>query len=369
LQGGSRDDALDGLRGIAVALIVWHHLYAPFLPPVRDSWLGVLRAATNLAWCGVDLFFVLSGFFIGGILIDHRGSPRLARVFYLRRSLRILPLYYLTLVTLFALIAIGAPHGYRSFPAEIYLLFLTNFALASSPGWDWIPLSVLWSLAVEEQFYLSAPWVARAISAHLLPLFLGFLVVGALLARIVAIRFFDARELAVHVLMPFRMDCLALGFLVAWGMRTPRAEPVFGHLGRWWKTYGAFALLVLAGLSLLRPSEGSVMLAYGGYTLLGTAFATVVAIIARVRPPALTRWLTSRALICLGRYSYFIYLWHAIIGLYVIRFLAGDNMVLDTPAEFAAVVAGTVATFAAAALSWRWFEAPLIKMGRRWSYG
>jgi peptidoglycan/LPS O-acetylase OafA/YrhL len=69
------------LRGVAIALVLWHHLFAADLPAGRGSWLGYLRAGTGLAWCGVDLFFVLSGYFIGGILIDQRQSPRLARVF------------------------------------------------------------------------------------------------------------------------------------------------------------------------------------------------------------------------------------------------------------------------------------------------
>ncbi|MBM3853598.1 MAG: acyltransferase, partial [Verrucomicrobia bacterium] len=180
----SRSAELDGLRGVAIALVLWHHLGASALPFGADSWLGWVRAASSLAGAGVDLFFVLSGYFIGGILIDHRESPRLARVFYLRRALRILPLYAVTLAVIFTLVALGAPGSWQEFPAWIYGLFLTNFALAWAQHWDWLPLSVLWSLAVEEQFYLLAPWIVRALSPTLLPWFAGAVVLTAWLLRL-----------------------------------------------------------------------------------------------------------------------------------------------------------------------------------------
>lgn len=364
----SRIAELDGLRGLAIGLVMWHHMVEFSLPPGRETWLGWLRAVTNLSWCGVDLFFVLSGFFIGGILLDQRASPRLARVFYLRRAVRILPLYYVTLLVIFACTALGLAHSWQLFPPWVYALFLTNFYLAGHQAWDWLPLSVLWSLAVEEQFYLVAPWVVRALRSAVFPWLAIGLVFAALLLRGFWIGLFPENYFAVHVLMPMRMDALALGALVAWAVRAEGLRGFWSRFARSWPRWLGLGLTLLAGLALLRPREGGRLLAAGGYTLLALVFALVVAVVAGVRPAGLCRLLAWRPLALLGRHSYFLYLWHGLLGLGLIRWWGGENFRLSTfPALFIVVVAA-VATWLAAGLSWKFFEAPLIRWGQRHSY-
>jgi peptidoglycan/LPS O-acetylase OafA/YrhL len=365
---GARDSALDGLRGIAIGLVLWHHLLAASLPLGRDSWLGWLRAGTGLAWCGVDLFFVLSGFFIGGILIDRRDSPRLARVFYLRRAMRILPLYYVTLGVTFLAIAARMPGGYHEFSPWVYATFLTNFALASTQTWDWLPLSVLWSLAIEEQFYLTAPWVVRAISPSRLPWLVAGLAAGAWLARALLLVGFPSGNFAAHVLMPLRMDGLALGALVAWAVRHEAARPFFALLTRRWPGVLGLGFAALAVIALLHPREGSPLLCLVGYTLLATVFALVVAIVAGVRPPMLVGLLSARPLAHLGRHSYFIYLWHALIGTGIVRELGGADFRLSSPVGLGIVALAIAATWGAATVSWRFFEAPFIAWGQQHRY-
>ena len=97
----SRIPELDGVRGLAISLVlVWHYLFGVFAPP-DNSVLAALWGLAALSWSGVDLFFVLSGFLIGGILLDHRDSPHYFRTFYIRRACRILPLYFLVVLTFF----------------------------------------------------------------------------------------------------------------------------------------------------------------------------------------------------------------------------------------------------------------------------
>ena len=271
---------------MAVALVLWFHFVQQHLPPGRGSWLGWLRAGTGLSWAGVDLFFTLSGFFIGGILIDERASPRLVRVFYLRRALRILPIYYVTLLAIAAAIVGRFPGSYHLFPPWVYALFLTNFAFALAQTWDWLPLSVLWTLAVEEQFYLTAPWVAKAIPLSAFPWLALGLAGLAEVARIGMLVANPAGHFALQVLTPFRMDSLALGVLVAWAVRSDAAGAVFTRLGAHWRAALALALAVLAGVDLLQPSPGSRSLALYGYLLIAMAFALIVLIVAQVRPPA-----------------------------------------------------------------------------------
>ena len=141
----NRVPEFDGLRGLAIALVLWHHLVEPYLPQGAVHWLGWLRVAGNLSWCGVDLFLVLSGYFIGGILIDHRNSPQLCRVFYLRRALRILPLYYVALACCLLAVSLKWLHPSPTFSPWAYALFLSNFDLALQNYWEPLAFSVLWS--------------------------------------------------------------------------------------------------------------------------------------------------------------------------------------------------------------------------------
>src|SRR5205807_122299 len=184
----------------------WHHLVETYLPLGSATWLGWLRVAGNLSWSGVDLFFVLSGYFIGGILLDHRSSPQLPRTFYVRRAVRIPPLYYLTLAVTLLGAARLFPASFTLFPGWVYATFLTNFALSWQNAWDWYPLSVLWSIAVEEQFYLGAPWIVRWIPPARLPVLMLFLIGLAWLLRVTVLHLYPGQNLAGHVLMPMRMD-------------------------------------------------------------------------------------------------------------------------------------------------------------------
>lgn len=364
----SRIAELDGLRGIAIALVLWHHLVAPYLVPGRDVWSGWLLGATNLSWCGVDLFFVLSGFFIGGILLDQRGSARLARVFYLRRAVRILPLYYLTLSATFTAIAIGLPDATARYQAWTYATFLTNFLQAGSLTWEWLPLAILWSLAVEEQFYLAAPWVARWLPAGHVPRFLLGLVGTALLFRTVAILLAPGRPLLVHVLMPMRMDALALGTLAAWLVRHEDGHLWLGWLRGHWRSGLVLGLLPAAALTLCWPIEGGLLMAAGGYTLLAGGFACLLLVTVVVRPPALVRVLALRPLVLLGRYSFFLYLWHGLLAVTLIRFWGGPDFLLNSPTALLIVTGACALTLLVAWFSWRCFEEPLIRWGRKYSY-
>jgi peptidoglycan/LPS O-acetylase OafA/YrhL len=261
-----------------------------------------------------------------------------------------------------------APGSFHLFPSWVYGLFLTNFAFGIARRWDWLPLSVLWTLAVEEQFYLTAPWVVRAIARPSIPWLVCGLIALAELSRACVIVAWPETAFAVHVLTPFRMDALALGVLAAWAVRSEAAAPFLDRLAVHWRTWLVLGISLLGGLNLLQPELGSLALTFFGYLLIAMVFALVVVIVSKVRPAGLNRILEAGPLVHLGRHSYFVYLWHGLVGAVLIRWLGGPHFTLNSFAGAGLVVLVLGVTWSAAAVSWKWFEGPIVAWSHRKSY-
>jgi peptidoglycan/LPS O-acetylase OafA/YrhL len=172
---GERIPVLDSLRGVAILSVFLYHAFF-WNGMALDGWLSrAVMQLTRPGWLGVDLFFVLSGFLITGRLLDRR--PLAAREyytwFYTRRALRILPLYYATLVVVGSLLWWAGETSLMFLAASA--VFLPNIALIAG-WWATGPLAVLWSLGVEEQVYLVWPLLVRVLSMRRLAWF--FVAVG-----------------------------------------------------------------------------------------------------------------------------------------------------------------------------------------------
>ena len=166
---------LDGIRGVAILLVIARHYFVFLIQAKPGSALAYAQAAGRLSWTGVDLFFVLSGFLIGGILIDSRDSPSYFRTFYTRRFFRIVPLYVVWLIgTCLAMrfVTAGAV-GYwlheERFSMWPYVLYLQNLWMAARNTLGGNSSGGTWSLAVEEQFYLTLPLIVRYAPRKCLP--------------------------------------------------------------------------------------------------------------------------------------------------------------------------------------------------------
>ncbi|HXM99033.1 MAG TPA: acyltransferase [Candidatus Dormibacteraeota bacterium] len=178
---------LDGLRGVAILSVVAFHYISQQGAAPAGTIAHHLQRIVVLGWTGVDLFFVLSGFLIGGILMDARASNVYYRTFYTRRFFRIVPIYYLWITAYIALVGFaGAQIQALSnsgvapalgLPVYLHYLFLQNFGLGHFIGLAGAWFIPLWSLAVEEQFYLMAPLVVRFVSPGKLPYALGAVIV------------------------------------------------------------------------------------------------------------------------------------------------------------------------------------------------
>jgi peptidoglycan/LPS O-acetylase OafA/YrhL len=333
----------------------------------------------DLAWSGVDLFFVLSGFLIGGIVLDNRDAANFNRVFYARRATRILPPYALLLAS-FALAGAlwPAPRGAAldwllgpEHPFWTYALFVQNFWMAANgsitePAW----LGPTWSLAIEEQFYLSLPLLLRACPPRLVPHALLALILATPLVRLGVFIATGGAWQAVYVLLPTRADGLLMGVLAAWGMRQPAWRQRLRRSER-----PLLAGLAMAGLlvGLLRPGAGgaSLLTISLGFTFVDLFYLLLLLIGINSARPWVAALYSIAPLRGLGTISYFVYLFHlATLGA-VSALVWGRS---PWPGEVPATSSWTLpllalgVTLAMASGSFRWLERPIIRLGHRLRY-
>jgi peptidoglycan/LPS O-acetylase OafA/YrhL len=220
---------LDGIRGIAILLVLISHYIVAQLDinyhQISNPVLYVLWAIVNFSWSGVDLFFVLSGFLIGGILLENKSAPNYFKVFYIRRFCRIFPLYFLWLF-LFLCLSYSIsflPQGshlktlfQRPDHWWSYFVFVQNFFMAQAGtfGSDW--LGITWSLAIEEQFYLFLPLLIYFVPLRKLPGIFIFFIFLAPVLRILAFYLYPKSYLMACITTPCRIDSLFAGALMAY---------------------------------------------------------------------------------------------------------------------------------------------------------
>jgi peptidoglycan/LPS O-acetylase OafA/YrhL len=278
------------------------------------------RAMVKLAnygiW-GVDLFFVLSGFLITGLLYDSKKSEHYFRDFYVRRTLRIFPLYYGVLALLFiALPALPTPYPSglsESARHQAWLwLYASNAYLAIHRAWALPYMGHFWSLAVEEQFYLLWPIVVLSFGRRSL---LGICVAVTVLALALrsALSFAGAGDVALVVLTPCRFDALCIGGFLALAVRSVGLERVAGT-ARWLLGPLLFLVLLVSGWKALRGSFSDVVLPVRGTLIALTFGALLVTSLAAHAESVLARLLRSRVMCFLGTRSYGLYVFHGIIA-------------------------------------------------------
>jgi peptidoglycan/LPS O-acetylase OafA/YrhL len=214
---------LDGVRGIASIFILLLHCFFGLISLTPGTWIAsIVGTVFPFLIGGVDLFFVLSGFLIGGILIDSRGKPRYFKNFWARRAARILPVN-LVLVASYALALLVQQH-FQFSGLDITALAKPNFSplwyatftqsIPLTQAWGAIWVAPTWSLAIEEQFYLLFPLVVYLISRRQLTA-LSILAVVISTATFAGVAYVVGREDTAYVLLPCRMYGLFLGVIVA----------------------------------------------------------------------------------------------------------------------------------------------------------
>lgn len=355
---------LDGVRGIAILLTIMFHSF--------ESNQDLGRYGER----GVDLFFVLSGFLITGILIETRDRPNYFKNFYARRALRILPLYYVFIAlmiwvappVLSALFSDPAPDSglanaiaLGDKPSGIWSVwvYLQNFILARGPG-SLPGLGHLWSLAVEEQFYLVWPVVIWLTPPRYR---FGLFVTLATLtcaARSTLLYSGIIDDYAATRPTQFRIDALTIGGIGALYVRDPQVRERLAPLRR------AFARGLWIPFAILPIISGTLM--YGvGLTLV--AIGSLVFILAAyegVVGPRTQKLLNHRLTQISGKYCYSLYLFHFPIAVGLVSVTSGTPIsTIVSVVNFAITLAVSLGI---AHLTWHYWEQPWLRLKKRFSY-
>jgi peptidoglycan/LPS O-acetylase OafA/YrhL len=354
---------LDGLRAVAVLLVFLSHAVRP---PDQGPMTWVLRNGVSMGWMGVDLFFVLSGFLIMGILLRTKGDPGWVRRFLERRSLRILPLYLLLLAATIGLSPV-LPYG----PVRStwgYWMFMTNLwplfqRVNPDLGNLYTTLPHTWSLAVEVQFYLLAALAVAVLSPRRLRQTLWAVVLLSPVARLLANVYIGPG--AAYLLTPGRLDAFAMGALLAEQLdRKPSwiedSLPVVkaGCL----TLLGATAVMWVAGeTDFARPWFGTV-----GVTILDGGLVLLVAITLSEWGQARLSALSARPLRGLGRISYGFYLIHYPLILVTVWCFGQYGSLTGWALTGALLVIPFLGTAAIASISWLILERPLLRVRGLW---
>lgn len=377
--------ALDGLRGVAILLVLAVHFR---VPPADNGLDRAVGLALGLGWLGVDLFFVLSGFLITGLLLDAKGGSGYFGRFYMRRVLRIFPAYYLVLA-FFLLVShlpdMGGPLRSDGVTGREwwFWLYLSNVAMTLFGQPETVlgqgvirtdPLAITWSLAVEEQFYLVWPVVVllcsrqRLLSVCAVLLVLAPMIRGALLVGGVGAGF---GLFGPYVLMPARMDSFAVGAGVALLARQPAVLSVLARCARMVAPLAGAFLLVIAVRR--GPSFASGPMETAGFSIAAIGFGSLL-VLALVNQ-RVSRWLEWPVLRAFGRYSYAIYLIHIPLARLIFPWLfpplspppivLGSHLVLQVVVWAVLLPAALLAGW----LSWQLIERHFLALKRYFPYG
>lgn len=362
---------IDGLRGVAIILVISKHYGFGHYPGSPESFGVRLFNSLYPALSGVDLFFVLSGYLIGSHLLAALDTPHYYGGFYVRRVCRTFPLYYLVLLlfstavmareALAPVIALDVkwPFG-TPWSMVAYALFIQNFwVVANGLGPSW--LLVTWSLAVQEQFYLVLPCVLRRLPRPMLGYGLVGLCLMGPLCRLALACILPAWELNTYdCLLCCRTDTLGIGVLVAWLLQREGARKRIMQ-GR--AFLAPTAAMLLAGFSLLTYlgfGLGSAVLFVSGHTLLAVLYLVVVLIARFAADGVVGAVLRTGLLRELGRISYGLFLLHLIVRDLFFRGVVGMPPTLNGWDNWLPTVAAFLLTVFLAEISWLFLEKPLI---------
>ena len=351
ISSGGRIPELDGARGMAALAVVVAHYFGEVEHGLR---------ALTYGWLGVNLFFVLSGFLIGSIILERKDCPNFFSVFYIRRTFRIFPVYFATLAVTLGFVSLHGATSWTGEPLPVlsYLTFTQNFMMVLHGNYGALWLVPTWTLAVEEQFYLIIPLIISLLPIRwLLPAILGGITLGCATR---ALLYWMNGEIAGQVLLFSRADILLCGVLAAYIHRRYAVNEMVLRLIPLAAVTGALITAIQSRIT----GSGNLLFVIGPL-LMATLFAAYVLLAARGWKTF--RFFRSPFWQMFGTISYGLYLIHQPVAGVMHGLILDARPDIATARQIIVTFAALFTAIGLAWASWRLMEAPLLGMGRAWA--
>jgi peptidoglycan/LPS O-acetylase OafA/YrhL len=377
----TRISVLDGARGLAIWLVMLVHFTPDYLMPNRP--LEWIKKLIQTGWTGVDLFFVLSGMLITEVLLRSIGTAHPAKNFYMRRFLRIMPLYLGSLVFVFGILpwivrpgmdphfdAMQTVQGWYWVQCANIIALLHGFpGLMISPT---VNLAHFWTLAVEEHFYLLWPLLVWKLDEGKLIKVAVAVIVAALVFRLVFLMFPAVNTLhGMRVQTPAHMDALAFGTLAALLLRR-------GHVARlrrcsWWGFLVTVSMLGIYFYIRKGLWFSDTFITGIGFTVIAMAYCCGVLLLRTGEPSSIMVRLVDNAFLrFFGKYSYGLYILHGMAMPLLNRLFPAELLLAEfhnpVLASLAAIAIKVSLSLIAALLSWHLVEQPCLKLKHKFEY-
>jgi len=361
---------IDGLRALAILLVISFHYINNQLTDAVSVIAKFFYFITSFGWAGVDLFFVLSGFLIGSILINNKEKGNYFSTFYIRRLVRIIPNYYFLIVVFIVISQINFfstdyfVSGNNVIPTWSYFFMVHNLYMAAIHNMGNSAMSVTWSIGIEEQFYLIIPFVIYYLKPKLLPFLLICCIISANIFRLFhPILPSENFSIAAYVLLPCRMDAISFGVLIAWINSNYNLTELVKKY--YIKIIACmFSIVALCGLLLFFYKDIGII--RNSLFALFFSFAIVVGL---AKPDSLYgNFLENKLFNWIGKISYSLYLFHyLILGIFIV---IGDSIFIN-PTSLIRILISIFALAFSFVFSWlvyKYLETPFVNVGKKVNY-
>lgn len=343
---------LDGIRGIAAIMVMFFHFFQSL--ESKNQFLIILKKLSVFGQTGVSLFFVLSGFLITRILLNTKQSSSYFFNFYVRRSLRIFPLYFLFLIIFYFIIPLFEKTPIVPFRSQIYFwVYLQNVAMTFN--WRNSGPVHFWSLAVEEHFYLFWPFLIYFLDKNKIKILIILLIILALLTRFILIK----NNYPVFYFTLSRMDELAVGAILALLEREGRLK--FKDANKFLLLIG---LLIIPTIALWTFTTGLGLdaIQISKFILLSFSYFSLIGLVLTLKD---TNWfkkiLRLKELSYTGKISYGLYVYHPLCFYFLNTYTKLNSVLISFVLSFAL-------TYVIASLSYYLFELKFILLKNNFKY-
>ena len=354
----------DGIRAIALIMVLYWHCFNNLIHTKNSSILNFIKKSSSYCWSGVDLFFVLSGFLLGGILFKNKGSKNYFKAFYIRRFCRVFPVYYLYffifIILYYSSLNPKIPWLFdNTLPMWSYATYTQNFIMAQQATLGSHGMVSTWSLAVEEQFYLIIPVLISLFTKRAIVILFSLLFVLALVFR-----FTSSNWIESFALIQCRADSLLIGVLSALLIKN---DSCLAYCKKH-KSSLSYLLVFFALVYLLISFRFVPMNFNFSNTYFAIFYALLIVVLTIDTNSWLKRFLENKLLQKIGIISYGVYLYHMlIIGLCHYFILHTHPQIISTAGIFVTILS-LIISFIVATLSYLFFEKRIIDFGHTYNY-